>query len=303
MKTCDTELSISLTSREKLGFDWEVRCQHVLTDLGIKHKGNPTDPVTWKRKGCGNNKPKQQRPDIETELFQFECKCARYKAYPCHLRKNVDPRFKDDARKKVVLANDKNLWTDETKEQLATRNMLLWDDNDLKNYYKTPSFISIYNAFRKTSMTSISIIEYTTTISHTKTTRTASELISIWRGVEQNRQTTRLFPPKKNDTINAKNQTTTLLGKIIAIFKNRWNTMVSSLNKRPKQNMMPRASEIPNNSSQQQPPTTDAKTRSEIQALTKSSIMPSQRLTPLGPCLGSLSQERGDTYYRFLPCP
>lgn len=138
-----------LTFKEQLGFDWEVEIQQVLQSLSIPFVGNPQNSSDWKTEGCGNNKPKQHRPDIETSNLQIECKWVGHKFYPSYLQGNVYPRFKDNGKMRVVLTNNKDLWSPEAIEGLNKNNIELWSIADLKDYYINPTFTSIYNYIKR----------------------------------------------------------------------------------------------------------------------------------------------------------
>jgi hypothetical protein len=129
-----------LTEKEQIGYNYEVREQSLLSKLNINFSSNPLNKFLWKRlKGKGT--------DIQTDILDIECKFVRCKVYPAHLIKNVYPRFKND-KKKIVLTNDKSLWTKTAKEELSKNKILLWNEHDVKEYYSIPSFTSIYNSIK-----------------------------------------------------------------------------------------------------------------------------------------------------------
>jgi hypothetical protein len=134
----NSSLNTLLTPKEFLGYSFEMRGQALLSSLGISFNGNPVEPIAWKSNiGYG--------VDIKTQLFQIEFKYCNFKVYPSHVYRHVLPRFDDaDYRIKVVVTNNKARWCS-VKYILEANGILLWSLNDLKNYYSTPSFISIFN--------------------------------------------------------------------------------------------------------------------------------------------------------------
>jgi len=198
-----------LTQREKLGFDWEVKTQLFLENLAIPFSGNPQDPSDWKRKGCGDNKPKQHRPDIETQTQQIECKFVGHAFYQSYVEGNVFPRFKDNGKKKVVITNDKTLWFQKAREILAEHNIELWTLADLKEYFSNPTFTSIYNYIKKgygncTGVVTHAIL-YLVNITLNLIRNT---LNSILRAVFETKRLllSNSFGQKKNDTLNLKTE-------------------------------------------------------------------------------------------------
>jgi hypothetical protein len=138
LNTENARLNTLLSAKEILGFSFEMQGQELLTMLGISFNGNPTEPLAWKANishGC----------DIYTYIFQMEFKVANFTVYPAHVYRHVLTRFNDsDNRTKVVITNNKRNWF-KVKHILDANGILLWTLDDLKNYYTTPSFISIFN--------------------------------------------------------------------------------------------------------------------------------------------------------------
>jgi hypothetical protein len=135
------KLFSQLTEKEQLGYDFEVREQSFLHKLKVNFSSNPLNKFFWKRlKGKGT--------DIQTDTLDIECKFVRRKVYPAHLKRNVYPRFKNNNKKKIVLTNDKSLWTSKAIDRLNESKIFLWNEHDVKEYYSKPSFTSIYNSIR-----------------------------------------------------------------------------------------------------------------------------------------------------------
>jgi len=135
------KLFSQLTEKEQLGYDFEVREQSFLHKLKVNFSSNPLNKFLWKRlKGKGT--------DIQTDTLDIECKFVRCKVYPAHLKRNVYPRFKNNNKKKIVLTNDKSLWTSKAINRLNESKIFLWNEHDVKEYYSKPSFTSIYNSIR-----------------------------------------------------------------------------------------------------------------------------------------------------------
>jgi hypothetical protein len=135
------KLFSQLTEKEQLGYDFEVREQSFLHKLKVNFSSNPLNKFFWKRlKGKGT--------DIQTDTLDIECKFVRCKVYPAHLKRNVYPRFKNNNKKKIVLTNDKSLWTSKAIDRLNESKIFLWNEHDVKEYYSKPSFTSIYNSIR-----------------------------------------------------------------------------------------------------------------------------------------------------------
>lgn len=196
----------TLTPREWLGFNWEVKTQNYLHFLAIHiSKANPTEPSAWKKEGCGNNRPKQHRPDIETQTLQIECKCVRHVVCPSHLKENVFPRFKENDKLKVVVTNDKDLWTQRTREDLTRNKIQLWNHADLgdycRNYLKTLSFTSIYNNIKRNFHTCTSVVKHI--ISNLQLTVCRLVKHSFSDGIFYRRKSSSQdFDQKKNDSLN-----------------------------------------------------------------------------------------------------
>jgi hypothetical protein len=135
-------LNTLLTPKELLGYSFEMRGQALLSSLGISFNGNPVEPTAWKANishGC----------DIYTCIFQMEFKVANFTVYPSHVYRHVLTRFDDeDYRVKVVVTNNKRNWY-RVKHILEFHGILLWDLDDLRNFYSMPSFTSIYNFIRR----------------------------------------------------------------------------------------------------------------------------------------------------------
>jgi hypothetical protein len=131
-------LNTLLTPKEFLGYSHEMRGQKLLAKLGISFNGNPADPILWKANI-------EHGTDIKTYIFQLEFKYCNFRVYPSHVYRHVLPRFDGaDYRIKVVVTNNKARWCS-VKYILEANGILLWTLDDLKNYYTTPSFISIFN--------------------------------------------------------------------------------------------------------------------------------------------------------------
>jgi hypothetical protein len=127
-----------LTEKEELGYNYEIKSQSFFNKLNISFSANPLNKFLWKRvRGKGT--------DIQTSTLDIECKFVRKKVYPAHLKNNVYPRFKNDNKKKIVLTNDKSLWSKTAKEELSKNRISLWNSDNIKEYYSKPSFTSIYN--------------------------------------------------------------------------------------------------------------------------------------------------------------
>jgi hypothetical protein len=142
-KMDDEHLSI-LSQKEKLGYSFESYIQQLLwLKFRIPFNGNPLSPLLWKH--CIGTST-----DIDTNNLALELKFVQYRVYPCHVLNHVIPRFDGVVgKRKIVLTNNKALWTNEAISVLSDYDIELWDINDLVNYYSVPSFISVYNFVRR----------------------------------------------------------------------------------------------------------------------------------------------------------
>jgi hypothetical protein len=142
-----------LTVKQSRGFSWEVRVQNALLSLKIPFSGNPLDPFLWKHFIGGG-------VDIKTDKKDLECKFTNYRVYPCHVINDVLPRFRDNDKEKIVITNNKDRWTPEARNILYQKNVKLWDIKNLKHYYRSPSFISIYNFIRNNVTHTINLYKF-----------------------------------------------------------------------------------------------------------------------------------------------
>jgi hypothetical protein len=163
------KLFSKLTEKEQIGYNFEIKGQSFFSKLNIPFSGNPLNKFLWKRlKGKGT--------DIQTDTLDIECKFVRCKVYPAHLKRNVYPRFKNDNKRKIVLTNDKSLWTSKAIDRLNESRIFLWNEHDVKEYYSKPSFTSIYNFIRITIECISNLLKFT-----------VSRVSSIFNKYETNR--------------------------------------------------------------------------------------------------------------------
>jgi hypothetical protein len=143
-------LNSILTSKEQLGYKWEFIVQNTLLNLGIHNfEGNPLNPILWKIVGCGYSKYKDNRADISTYYLDIECKYVNHRVYPSHVKHNLIPRFAKNTKLHVTVTNNIKLWSKDARDEATKNNIKIWSIRDLISFYKTPSFISIYNFIRR----------------------------------------------------------------------------------------------------------------------------------------------------------
>jgi hypothetical protein len=139
----EDDLSV-LSGKEKLGYSFESYVQQLLWfKFHIPFNGNPLSPLLWKHCiGKGT--------DIDTNNLALELKFVQHRVYPCHVLNHVIPRFDGVVgKRKIVLTNNKALWTKDAISILSDYDIELWDVSDLISYYSIPSFVSIYNFVRR----------------------------------------------------------------------------------------------------------------------------------------------------------
>jgi hypothetical protein len=143
-------LNSILTSKEQLGYKWEFIVQNTLLNLGIHNfEGNPLNPILWKIQGCGYSRYKDNKVDIKTYYFDIECKYVNHRVYPSHVKHNLIPRFTENGKMHVTITNNVKLWSKDARDEARKQNIKIWSLKDLISFYKTPSFISIYNFIRR----------------------------------------------------------------------------------------------------------------------------------------------------------
>jgi hypothetical protein len=146
----DVVLQSVLTSKEQLGYKWELTIQNTLFGLGIDDfEANPLNPILWKILGCGYSKYKENRVDISTYHLDIECKYVNHRVYPSHVKHNLIPRFTENGKIHVTVTNNFKLWSKDAKDEAMKQNIKIWTVRDLVSFYKTPSFISIYNFIKR----------------------------------------------------------------------------------------------------------------------------------------------------------
>jgi hypothetical protein len=146
----DVVLQSVLTSKEQLGYKWELTIQNTLFGLGIDDfEANPLNPILWKILGCGYSKYKENRVDISTYHLDIECKYVNHRVYPSHVKHNLIPRFTENGKMHVTVTNNIKLWSKDAKDEATKHNIKIWSIRDLISFYKTPSFISIHNFIRR----------------------------------------------------------------------------------------------------------------------------------------------------------
>jgi len=139
-----------LTSKEQLGYKWEFIVQNTLLNLGIHNfESNPLNPILWKIQGCGYSRYKANKVDISTYYLDIECKYVNHRVYPSHVKHNLIPRFTENGKIHVTLTNNFKLWSKNAKDEAMKQNIKIWTVRDLVSFYKTPSFISIYNFIKR----------------------------------------------------------------------------------------------------------------------------------------------------------
>jgi len=173
------KLFSKLTEKEQIGYNFEIKGQSLFSKLNIPFSGNPLNKYLWKRlKGKGT--------DIQTDTLDIECKFVRCKVYPAHLKRNVYPRFKNNNKKKIVLTNDKSLWTSKAIDRLNESKIFLWNEHDVKEYYSKPSFTSIYNSIRTIIECISNLLKFTSNLYKF----TVNRVSSIFNRTETNKNQT-----------------------------------------------------------------------------------------------------------------
>jgi len=129
----------NLTYREEIGYTWEVDSQSFLTnECHVTFCGNPVDLVEWKAKvGSG--------PDVKIESYSIdiECKFNQAPVFPSYIERDFIPRFQDSyAEYKIVLTNDKEMYSEKDRNLLQQKGIKLFCKIDLLNLIYRLKWIS-----------------------------------------------------------------------------------------------------------------------------------------------------------------
>ena len=123
-----------LTQRQTIGHQWEWVCIVAIRPHVKLIEHNPIEPEAWVRRI-------ENGADIavavgEKEFVEVECKANYAPVYPSWIMRDYIPRFISGAERKVVVTNNKNMFSRECLELLGRYGILLMSLDELIRYVK-----------------------------------------------------------------------------------------------------------------------------------------------------------------------
>ncbi len=131
-----TDFYKGLTTRQSLGFNWELFVQfEILDDNMIDHDSNPFIASFWK----SNNRKKGVDSKVSCGKLTFGVECKYHESYaniyPSYIKHDYLPRFNDSYDYRIILTNDKKVYTRDSLKILRDHHVKVFKPIDFIGFY------------------------------------------------------------------------------------------------------------------------------------------------------------------------